>query len=40
MADWFERKTSRKGKMLLQEEGRGKFSSPHSIKLLGETNPP
>jgi hypothetical protein len=35
LENWVERTTSRKNKVVLQGEGRGKFSSPPSVKLLG-----
>ena len=35
LADWVERTTSRKDKMVLHGEGRGNVSSPHLVKLLG-----
>jgi hypothetical protein len=35
LVGWVERKTSRKNKVVLQGEFRGKISSPHSINLVG-----
>jgi hypothetical protein len=37
---WVERTTSKKGKMVVEGEGRGKFSSPHSIKYFGDQSLP
>jgi hypothetical protein len=40
LLDWVKRTTSTQSKLVLQGEGRGKISSPHSIKILGTKSLP
>jgi len=40
LAGWTERATSKQGQMVLQGEGRGKISSPPSVKDFGYQKPP
>jgi hypothetical protein len=40
LEDWFERTTSKKNKVVLHEEGRGKISSLHFVKILGTKSLP
>jgi hypothetical protein len=35
LADWVERTSYKKKKVVLQGEGRGKISSPHLVNILG-----